>query len=437
MLFGNKKQMVLSDALAQQRRTGGYWSIVKTQFGKNRVALWSLRFLYIFLFVALFGQFIANDKPLYAKLNGEHLFPAFKELGVDLGLTKWSADLVHADWKKMGYQSVIRAPIPYSNTKSDLKNIYKGPFDQQRVSSNRYRHWLGTDALGRDVLAGMIHGTRIAMSVGFVVMSIAAFIGFFFGAVAGYFGDDRLRLSRGTIIMNALGFLFAIYYAFVVRSYAIRHAESLWLELAKSVLLFLVVLLLFNLLSLFLNRISWLGQKLPVAADVIIMRVIELMTAIPGLFFLLAAIPLFREPSVFNVMVLLGLISWPAIARFVRGELIRVRNMNYIEAAQAMGFSEWRVVLKHALPNALTPVLITIAFGIAGAILAESALSFLGIGVDPGDTTWGQLLAKGRNKYSAWWLTVFPGLAIFFTVTIFNLIGEGLTDALDPKQGGQ
>jgi len=354
-----------------------------------------------------------------------------------LGLTKWSADLVHADWKKMEYQSVIRAPIPYSSSKSDLKNIYKGPFDQQRVSSNRYRHWLGTDALGRDVLAGMIHGTRIAMSVGFVVMSIAAFIGFFFGAVAGYFGDDRLRLSRGTIIMNVLGFLFAIYYAFVVRSYAIRHAESLWLELAKSVLLFLVVLLLFNLLSLFLNRISWLGQKLPVAADVIIMRVIELMTAIPGLFFLLAAIPLFREPSVFNVMVLLGLISWPAIARFVRGELIRVRNMNYIEAAQAMGFSEWRVVLKHALPNALTPVLITIAFGIAGAILAESALSFLGIGVDPGDTTWGQLLAKGRNKYSAWWLTVFPGLAIFFTVTIFNLIGEGLTDALDPKQGGQ
>ncbi len=135
-----------------------------------------------------------------------------------------------------------------------------------------------------------------------------------------------------------------------------------------------------------------------------------------------------------NIMVILGLLAWPRIAQFVRGELIRVRSMNYVEAAQAMGFEEWRIILKHALPNSLTPVLIAIAFGVAGAILAEATLSFLGIGVDPDLTTWGELLGKGRNKFSAWWITVFPGLAIFLAVTVFNLIGEGLTDALDPKQ---
>jgi len=426
--------MALNESLATQSGVQSYWSIVRKQFRKNKLALWSLRLLYLLLFIGLFGNFIANEKPLYAKKDGVHLFPVLKEIAVNFGFSKWSAELVHADWQNMDYESVIRAPVPYSSHKSDLANIYKGPFDQQEVASNRFRHWLGTDDLGRDVLSGMIHGTRIAMSVGFVVMGIAAFIGLMFGAFAGYFGDDRLRVSKATVLMNLIGLVFAIYYAFMVRSYALLHGESLLWELAKSILVFAFVLLLFNLLAKLLKTIPWLKEKTTLAADLIVMRLIEIMNSVPGLFFLLAAIPLFRTKSVFNVMILLGLISWPTIARFVRGELVRVRSMNYVEAAQAMGFKERRIILKHALPNSLTPVLIAIAFGIASAILAESALSFLGIGVDPNETTWGQLLAKGRTKTTAWWLTVFPGLAIFMTVTIFNLIGEGLTDALDPMQ---
>jgi len=120
--------------------------------------------------------------------------------------------------------------------------------------------------------------------------------------------------------------------------------------------------------------------------------------------------------------------------RFIRGELLRVRALEYVQAARSMGFSEWRIMMNHAIPNALTPVLITIAFGIATAILAEATISFLGIGVPPEEVTWGSLLAIARNNFNAWWFAVFPGLAIFITVTMFNLIGEGLTDAMDSRK---
>ena len=133
-------------------------------------------------------------------------------------------------------------------------------------------------------------------------------------------------------------------------------------------------------------------------------------------------------------MAIIGFTSWTGIARFIRAEMLRIRSLEYIEAAHALGFSEWRVIMRHAIPNALSPVMITIAFGIAAAILIESTLSFLGVGVSPETVTWGSLLAAARQSSSAWWLAVFPGCAIFITVTIFNLIGEGLTDALDPRQ---
>ena len=133
------------------------------------------------------------------------------------------------------------------------------------------------------------------------------------------------------------------------------------------------------------------------------------------------------------VMVIIGATSWTGIARFTRGELLRVRNLEYIEAAQSLGYSEWRTIFRHAIPNSLAPVLIAIAFGVAGAILTESFLSFLGIGVEAEVATWGKLLSLARKNFSAWWLALAPGFAIFITVTIYNLMGEGLTDALDPR----
>jgi peptide/nickel transport system permease protein len=133
-------------------------------------------------------------------------------------------------------------------------------------------------------------------------------------------------------------------------------------------------------------------------------------------------------------MAVIGFTSWTGISSFIRAELLKVRNLEFIEAAEALGYSKWRILFKHAIPNALSPVLIAIAFGIASAILVESFLSFIGLGIPPEVLTWGKLLALSRGGKSQLWVAIFPGLAIFLTVTVFNLIGEGLTDALDPRQ---
>ena len=163
------------------------------------------------------------------------------------------------------------------------------------------------------------------------------------------------------------------------------------------------------------------------------MRLIEIVNAIPALFLLLAAVTILEKPSIISVMVIIGLLRWTTIARFIRAELLRVRSLEFIEAANAMGFSDWRIIIRHAIPNAIAPVLITIAFGVASAILIEAFLSFLGIGLENDEITWGLLLSFARESTMSWWLAIFPGLAIFITVTIFNLIGDGLTEALDSK----
>jgi peptide/nickel transport system permease protein len=150
--------------------------------------------------------------------------------------------------------------------------------------------------------------------------------------------------------------------------------------------------------------------------------------------FLIIAIVAIAKPSIILVMAIIGMTTWTGIARFIRAELLKVRNLEFIESAHALGFSEMRTLFRHAIPNALSPVLIAIAFGIAAAILIESTLSFLGIGVPAETLTWGSVLSAARQSPTAWWLAIFPGFAIFLTVTVYNLVGEGLTDALDPRQ---
>jgi len=188
-----------------------------------------------------------------------------------------------------------------------------------------------------------------------------------------------------------------------------------------------------NVLVVPLKKIAFLGTQVSIPMDILISRLIEVIVSVPTLLLLLSISALMSKPSIFVTMVVIGFLGWTSIAKYVRAELLKVRSLEFIEAAQALGLSEIQVIFKHAIPNSLTSVLITIAFGVAGAILTESSLSFLGIGVAPEEVTWGSLLSASRSDVSAWWLAIFPGFAIFITVTIFNLIGEGLTDAMDPR----
>lgn len=167
--------------------------------------------------------------------------------------------------------------------------------------------------------------------------------------------------------------------------------------------------------------------------DQIISRLIEILLTIPT-FFLIIAIIAFLPPSIYNIMVVIGVTGWTGVARFVRAEFLKLKQLDFIKASKALGASDSRIIFMHMLPNAMAPVLVSAVFGIAGAILTESSLSFLGFGVPPPTPSWGDILSQSRDYIEfAWWLTFFPGLAIFLSITAYNLVGDGLRDAMDPK----
>lgn len=170
--------------------------------------------------------------------------------------------------------------------------------------------------------------------------------------------------------------------------------------------------------------------------DSIVMRFTDIMLSFPT-FFLILAIIAFLSPSIVNVMVVIGLTGWMGVARLVRAEVMSVKKREYISAVVIQGLSVSKIMFKHILPNVLSPVIVTATLGVAGAILLESSLSFLGLGVQPPDASWGNILTEGqRNITNAWWLSLFPGLAIVITAIGYNLLGEGLRDILDPKNKG-
>jgi peptide/nickel transport system permease protein len=329
----------------------GLWSDVWRRFRHNPIALAGFYVVCLLVFMALFADFIANDKPYYLHYQGKSYFPILRGYLVGTKLGHWPAELLNVDFKKLEGAKAFYPPIPYRPSNINLLEPLESPSS---------RHWFGTDKLGRDVAAGMIHGSRISLSIGFVAVGIAALIGIILGAVAGYFG-------------------------------------------------------------------SW--------TDLTISRLFEIMLSIPT-FFLLITIAALLPPSIFLTMAIIGVTSWVGMARFTRNEFLRIRNLDYVTAAVALGVSDRKVMFKHILPNALAPVIVSVVFGVGGAILVESSLSFLGIGVPAELVTWGSILQEGSTTTFAWWLAVFPGFAIFITVLAYYLVGEGLREVLDPRLRG-
>jgi len=217
---------------------------------------------------------------------------------------------------------------------------------------------LGTDKLGRDVLARMLEGAHVSLLVGFISVGIAVFLGIILGAVAGYYGNY---------------------------------------------------------------------------ADSVIMRAVDIMLCFPSFFLILTVVALLPA-SIWNIMIVIGLTSWPGIARFVRAEFLALRRQDFVVAAEALGLSKMKIMFVHMVPNAIAPVLVTATIDVASAILTESSLSFLGFGVPPPAASWGNILADGKEFiFDAPWLFIASGMAILITVLAFNLFGEGLREAMNPK----
>lgn len=170
--------------------------------------------------------------------------------------------------------------------------------------------------------------------------------------------------------------------------------------------------------------------------DSFIMRAVDIMLCFPT-FFLILAVIAFLEPSIWNIMAIIGLTGWMGITRLVRADFISLKERDFVQAARAIGAGDMRIIFIHILPNAMASILVAATFGVAGAILTESALSFLGIGVQPPTPSWGNILTAGKDNIDiAWWLSFFPGLAILLTVLGYNLLGEGIRDSLDPRLRG-
>ena len=417
----------------QNSPTPSYWYLIWRRFKQNRGARWSFRVFVILLWIAILNPFIAGDVPIYTKTNGESHFPIFKKYLIDLGLTQKTGPYRdNSYWHTQKYDQAIYPIIPYSSGYMDKDNIhFKSPLGPQ----NGYGawHWLGTDKRGRDVAAGMIEGVQVALKVGLFSMFLATLLGLFMGGLAGYYGDDRWTTPILTVILNIIAFFAAIHFAFISRSYQLYSKETSGAFL-KSIAIFVSIFLVMNIIAKGIQRLGIASKTMTIPIDLLVMRLVEVLNSIPKILLIIAFSTIFNTETLWPIILIIGFFGWTGVARFFRAELLRVRNMQYVQAAKALGFSDWRILTKHALPNAIGPVMILVAFGIASAILIEASLSFLGIGLD-GSTqvTWGTLLKNARGAQANWWMAVFPGLAIFLTVLIFNLIGNGLKQAIDAK----
>lgn len=346
-------------------KSRNYWQETWHRFAKNRINLFALGFIVFLSLIALFSPMLAGTKPIVCKYKGKIYFPM-----MGYYYSNWENPIFMHD----GFGGVY----PENLKKNDEKSwavwplIYNDPY--RRVRDNEWpgrpgnhfgknsapcwQHPMGTTSQGYDVLTVMIHGTKIALLVGFVSTGIAALIGIVVGAIAGYFG-------------------------------------------------------------------GW--------TDIVISRAIEIVMCIPSLILILALISIVEKPTIWHIMAILGVTGWTGIARLTRAEFLKLKQSEYVAAAKALGASQTRIIFRHILPNSLAPILVPITFGIAAAILVESGLSFLGFGAPAPNPSWGMLLNAGRSNLSYWWLSFFPGLAIFLTVLTYNLIGEGLQEATDPR----
>lgn len=350
----------------------GYWQVVWRQLKKNVAGMTGL-VVALFLFtVATTAPLLANDRPIVAQYHGNLSFPAFSTY-VD----------VWVPWQSLRYKMKsfkIGDTFPLSDHYAELQGqSWKEVADSDEMGfavwppipwhPNQFDSSTLKQAPGGDHWLGTDDQGRDVLS----------------------------RLIHGTVVAMLVGII------------------SMSLSSAIGIVL--------GVIAGFFG--GWV--------DITLSRMTEVVMCFPS-FFLIIAVIAFLEPSIINIMLVLGFVGWTGIFRLIRGEVLLVRNLDYIAAAKSMGMSETRIMFKHVLPNVVSPVLVAVPFGIAGAVLAETSLSFLGFG-DPSMPSWGEIVYQGRLYVSMglWHLTVYPGIAIFVTLTAFNLFGQGLRDAMDPK----
>ena len=343
----------------------GFWAEAWRRYRRRPLAMTALMFVGFLIAVAILAPAIAGTKPVLCRYKGKLYAPCLGYFDRRLEPVIFTKDRFRGEYprnlKEKDPESWAIWPLFFQDPYRAVRNNeWPGrPANPSRDEGRPSRtNLFGTDQYGVDVLAKMVHGTTVALLVGFLSMGIAGTIGIIVGALGGYFGG--------------------------------------WVDTLTS-------------------------------------RITEIVMCVPTLVLILALVAIVDKPTIWKTMAIIGCTGWTGIARLTRGEFLRLKSSEFVMAARAAGAGPVRIMLRHILPNALAPILVPITFGIAAAILMESSLSFLGFGPPPPAASWGALLNDARSNLSMWWLVVFPGTAIFLTVLAYNLIGEGLQEATDPR----
>jgi peptide/nickel transport system permease protein len=404
-----------------------YWDIVWKQFRNNRSACWAVWALAPVVGVAVFAPLICSNEPLVFWDGQQRLYPWIRALfntaePVDflfnMGLISFPFWLVLAAWQSLrwsarGYSAGRRLWL-VSVEFVAMTLLVCGLFS---IAPLRPANTYATRTFTAEQFES--HGTKHGL---YVLVPFGPGEQDFLGA------DDRGPLFRKPAaewresndgFPHLLGTDNSGRDVFTRMVYATR----------LSITVGLVAVGIYLTIGCILGALAgYFGGTL----DMLISRVIEVVLLFPSFFLILTLVALIG-PSIYIIMFVIGITGWPTIARMIRGEVLKQRSSDYVSAAQALGFSHIRVIFRHILPNSLAPALVAAPFGIASAITTEASLSLLGFGVRPPAPSWGNILRLGYNNESLWWLVLVPSLGIFFTVTIFNLIGSGLRDAMDPR----
>ncbi|MFT6335504.1 MAG: peptide/nickel transport system permease protein [Saprospiraceae bacterium] len=274
-------------------------------------------------------------------------------------------------------------------------------------------HLMGTDYLGRDLFAGMIHGARVAFIVAIASVSISLILGLPVGLLIGFYGDGGIRKNLIQQVIIFIAIVISVYYLMSMISDGL---------VSYNVFPFLGVIAITIGLDKIVGKMSI--RKYGVPLDIIMQRLFELREGLPGLFIILSLAAIITFQSIFSVAIIISILFWMTFARHARAETMHVKEEDYIMSALSSGVSDFRLLFYHILPNAMPSIFVIIAFTFGAVILLESSLSFLGIGLPVEEVSWGKILAGARKSPKAWWLAVFPGMAIFLVLFAFNSLAD-------------
>jgi peptide/nickel transport system permease protein len=371
------------------------------------------------------APFLANESPLLVKVRDGWYSPFFSQ-----DVVQWNQRILNKDPE---LDFVLQPLIPWTAGRTDYVNAdFAAPLEEQYylASDNtkqklplRYHHFLGTDLRGSDVLSGLLNALRITFLIGIVSTCIAAFFAFIAGVLAAWYAAEGWSASRLSLLIGVLILLVVVV---MLRNleFAPELAGGYYLQIAFMLLLFYI---------LKRHPISFFERKVRLPIDAIMTRLSEVFSTFPR-FILVIVMGAFLRPSLMQVILLLSITGWPDLARVLRAEILRLKDLNFIDAGRISGAGSFRLLIKHLLPNAWPVLSVTLLYALAMNILMEAGLGFLGMGIPDSYISLGGMMAQGKDHLEAWWIILFPGLLLSFTLFCLYRYAESLRPAYDREE---